>query len=102
MMTKKAKKNLAFDLDAYEQEIEDRLPDFVDKLPVTENLDDEIADAREAADKYLRKNKKINIRLSEHDVEGLKRIAVREGMPYQTLIASVLHKYVRKKLNINL
>ena len=42
----------------------------------------------------LRKDKRLNIRLSARDMEGLKRLAVREGIPYQTLVSSILHKYV--------
>ena len=42
----------------------------------------------------LRKDKRINIRISQRDLEGLQMKAVREGIPYQTLISSVLHKYV--------
>ncbi|MDO8675068.1 MAG: antitoxin [Candidatus Omnitrophota bacterium] len=42
----------------------------------------------------LRKDKRINIRISQRDLEGLQVKAVREGIPYQTLISSVLHKYV--------
>jgi predicted DNA binding CopG/RHH family protein len=45
----------------------------------------------------LRKDKRLNIRLSARDMEGLKRLAVREGIPYQTLISSILHKYVAAK-----
>ena len=41
----------------------------------------------------LKKNRKINIRISENDLSALKRRAAREGIPYQTLIGSVLHKY---------
>ena len=48
----------------------------------------------EAARNTLRKDRRINIRLSQSDLEGLKLAAVREGVPYQTLVASVLHKYV--------
>lgn len=48
------------------------------------------ADARA----QLAKSARVNIRLSPMDLDGLKHKAVREGMPYQTLIASVLHKYV--------
>jgi predicted DNA binding CopG/RHH family protein len=51
--------------------------------------------AVEAARRYLRKDARINIRLSSADLEMLKRRAAEEGIPYQTLIASVLHKYVR-------
>jgi predicted DNA binding CopG/RHH family protein len=41
----------------------------------------------------MRKNRKINIRISENDLSALQRKAAREGIPYQTLIGSVLHKY---------
>jgi predicted DNA binding CopG/RHH family protein len=49
--------------------------------------------AREAAQRYLRKDARINIRLSTADLEMLKRRALEEGLPYQSMIASVLHKY---------
>jgi predicted DNA binding CopG/RHH family protein len=42
----------------------------------------------------MQKNKRINIRLSAQDLEGIQQRAFEEGMPYQTLIASVIHKYV--------
>ncbi|MGO9257190.1 MAG: CopG family antitoxin, partial [Bryobacteraceae bacterium] len=48
-----------------------------------------------AGSKYMRKDARINIRLSTADLEMLKRRAAEEGLPYQSLIASVLHKYVR-------
>ncbi|MGB8212566.1 MAG: hypothetical protein WCE68_03305 [Anaerolineales bacterium] len=41
----------------------------------------------------FRKDKRVNIRISEKDLLDLQRRALREGIPYQTLIASVLHKY---------
>ena len=44
----------------------------------------------------LNKNKNINIRLSERDLQKLKRKAMEEGLPYQTLAASVLHKFAAK------
>jgi predicted DNA binding CopG/RHH family protein len=42
----------------------------------------------------LRKDKRVNIRISEKDLLDLQKRAVRQGIPYQTLISSVLHKYV--------
>ena len=48
----------------------------------------------EGAKATLRKDQRINIRISQADLRGIQSKAVREGMPYQTLIASVLHKYV--------
>ncbi len=46
----------------------------------------------------LVKNKRINIRLSEQDLLGLQMKAMTEGLPYQTLISSILHKYVSGSL----
>ena len=45
-----------------------------------------------------RKTKNINIRISQLDLENIKRNAEQEGIPYQTLIASVLHKYLSGRL----
>jgi predicted DNA binding CopG/RHH family protein len=53
-------------------------------------------DAIEAARRYMRKDARINIRLSTADLELLKQRAVEEGLPYQSLIASILHKYVSR------
>ena len=40
------------------------------------------------------KDKSINIRISSRDLEALQRRAIEEGLPYQSLVSSVLHKYV--------
>jgi predicted DNA binding CopG/RHH family protein len=53
-------------------------------------------EAMEAARRYMRKDARINIRLSTADLEMLKRRAAEEGLPYQSLIASILHKYVSR------
>jgi len=42
----------------------------------------------------FRKDKRINIRISEKDLLDLQKKAIRQGIPYQTLISSVLHKYI--------
>ena len=41
----------------------------------------------------FRKDKRINIRISEKDLLDLQKRAIRQGIPYQTLLSSVLHKY---------
>jgi predicted DNA binding CopG/RHH family protein len=46
----------------------------------------------------FRKNKRVNIRVTQHDLESLQVRAVQEGIPYQTLLSSVLHKYVSGRL----
>lgn len=45
----------------------------------------------------MTKNKRINIRLTEKDLANLKAKSLEEGMPYQTLIASIIHKYISGK-----
>ena len=47
-----------------------------------------------AAEETFKKDKRINIRISSRDLDSLKRRALEEGIPYQTLVSSVLHKYV--------
>lgn len=44
------------------------------------------------------KDRRVNIRLSAGDLQDIQVRALEEGMPYQTLIASVLHKYVTGRL----
>lgn len=53
-------------------------------------------EAIEAARNTLNKIRNINIRLSEKDLQKLKAKAVREGLPYQTLASSILHKYTQE------
>jgi len=46
------------------------------------------------AEETFKKDKRINIRISSRDLDSLQRRALEEGVPYQTLVSSVLHKYV--------
>ena len=62
------------------------------------NQKGEIAQLRAAAEATLLKNKRVNIRISSRDLEGLQARAAEEGVPYQTLMASVLHKFVSGRL----
>jgi predicted DNA binding CopG/RHH family protein len=62
------------------------------------NQKGEIARLRTAAEATLLKNKRVNIRISSRDLEGLQAKAAEEGVPYQTLMASVLHKFVSGRL----
>ena len=48
----------------------------------------------QAARRTLKKDRRVNIRISQTDLENLRVRAYEEGLPYQTLISSVLHKYV--------
>jgi predicted DNA binding CopG/RHH family protein len=58
----------------------------------------ELQRLRAAARATAIKDKRVNIRLSSVDLMDIQAKALEEGMPYQTLIASVLHKYVTGRL----
>ena len=51
-----------------------------------------------AADNTFRKDRRINIRLSEHDMVGIQRVAASKGVPYQTLISGLIHQFVEGDL----
>lgn len=59
-----------------------------------DNLDTHKTRYTKYAKETLKKDKRLNIRLSSRDLEGIQRIAVSEGIPYQTLISSLIHKFV--------
>ena len=52
----------------------------------------------EAGENTFKKDKRINIRLSSHDLIGIQRKAVQKGIPYQALIAGLIHQYVEGDL----
>jgi predicted DNA binding CopG/RHH family protein len=54
----------------------------------------EIKKLREYARNTLQKDKRINIRMSSKDLDQVQVIAAQEGIPYQTMISSIIHKYV--------
>ena len=62
------------------------------------NVKEEIEKHRNYARKTLRKNKRVNIRISHKVLEELQVIAIEDGIPYQTLMSSILHRYVTGRL----
>ena len=58
----------------------------------------ELVRFRKAAEATLLKNRRVNIRISARVLEGLQARAAEEGVPYQTLMSSVLHKFVSGRL----
>ncbi len=59
---------------------------------------EELARLKAAARATALKDRRVNIRLSSGDLNDIQVKALEEGVPYQTLIASVLHKYVTGRL----
>lgn len=57
-----------------------------------------LAQLRSYAKTTLAKDKRITLRLSSLDLDAIQAKAIEEGIPYQTFISSILHKYVTKRL----
>lgn len=55
-------------------------------------------DLQAAARATVRKDKRVNIRMTARDLVQFQKAALEEGLPYQTLIASILHKYITGRL----
>ena len=57
-----------------------------------------IKELKETAVNTMLKDQRMNIRIGKKDLEGIKAKALEEGIPYQTLVASIIHKYISGKL----
>ncbi len=62
------------------------------------SVDELKEEIRHAAKNSTLKNKRINIRLTEKDYHDIQVKAMEEGVPYQTLISSIIHKYNKGEL----
>lgn len=83
-------------LDREEQEVLDAYTQGrLEKVALTK---EDVERYREAAQAVTRKDQRVNIRMSSQDLEDLKIKAMEEGVPYQTLMSSVLHRYVTGRL----
>ena len=51
-----------------------------------------------ATENTFKKDRRINIRLSEHDMVGIQRVAATKGIPYQSLISGLIHQFVEGDL----
>ena len=58
----------------------------------------EIAAIKAAALSTFRKDKRITIRLYDHDFKGIQKKALQMGIPYQTLISGIIHRYIEGDL----
>jgi len=90
--------NLYYDLNQEEQAELEVIETALDRVQLkgTADLNKEKARLQQIARNTLNKTRNINIRLTEKDLYRLKTKAIEEGIPYQTLAASILHKTVSK------
>ncbi len=88
-----------YELDDYEKEIEEGLErEGYKRVP---NFEEEKQKLITAARLTLEKTKNINIRISQGDLYGIKSKAQEQGIPYQTLISSLIHQYSNNKIDYN-
>jgi len=78
-------------LDSFERQIENAASSY---RPLSKNRRGKV----ERIIDRVRKSRTVNIRIAESVLEELKRRSQEEGLPYQTLISSILHKYVTNRL----
>ena len=69
-----------------------------DELPSAPGAEREIETARQAARNTFNKTKRVNLRVTERDFNLAHSRAREEGIPYQTLLSSVIHKYLSGRL----
>jgi len=84
-------------LDKEEQEILDAFE--AGKLQRAPDFEERTTRHQQYAEAMFKKDARINIRLSSKDLRGLQKKALAEGIPYQTLVASIIHKYVEDRLH---
>jgi predicted DNA binding CopG/RHH family protein len=60
----------------------------------------EIESIKAAANNTLKKDKRITIRLYDHDFVGIQKKAMEMGIPYQTLISGIIHRYIEGDMKI--
>ena len=68
------------------------------KLKLSTPSKKEIEKIKATASNTFKKNKRITIRLYEHDFNGIQKKAMEMGIPYQTLISGIIHRYIEGDL----
>ena len=69
-----------------------------DEWQSVKSKESEISKYQEYASATFKKDKRVNIRISTKNLEAIQQKAIEEGIPYQTLISSILHKYINGRL----
>lgn len=70
------------------------------KMTLSNPSKKEIEAIKSAADSTFKKDRRITIRLYDHDFIGIQKKAMEMGLPYQTLISGIIHRYVEGDLKI--
>ncbi len=68
------------------------------RMKVSKPSKKEIEAIKATAENTFKKNKRITIRLYDHDFTGIRKKAMEMGIPYQTLISGIVHRYIEGEL----
>ncbi len=68
------------------------------KLKAKYPTEEDLKEVKKIAKNTFRKNRRITIRLYEHDYAGIQKKAMEKGIPYQTLISGIIHQYIEGDL----
>jgi predicted DNA binding CopG/RHH family protein len=71
-----------------------------DEITLSDPSKDELKAIKLSANRTFKKNQRITIRLYDHDFSGIQKKALEMGMPYQTLISTLIHRYVEGDIKI--
>jgi len=83
----------------YDEEEKDILDAYEGgKMKISTPLKKEIEAIKAAAENTFKKDKRITIRLYDHDFKGIQKKAMEMGIPYQTLISGIIHRYIEGDL----
>ena len=83
----------------YDKEEKDILDAYESgKMKLSTPSKKEIEAIKAAAENTFRKDKRITIRLYDHDFKGIQKKAMEMGIPYQTLISGIIHRYIEGDL----
>ncbi|HKK18073.1 MAG TPA: CopG family antitoxin [Opitutales bacterium] len=69
------------------------------KMNLEDPSEELLSTLSKAAENTFKKDKRINIRLSSHDLNGIQRKALQKGIPYQALISGLIHQYVEGEIH---
>ena len=87
-------------LDKYELDLLESVEN-TEEFTRVDDFEDELLEARMAANNFLKKTKNVNIRIPEFDLLMLKRRSAELNIPYQTILSSLIHQYVTKDLKLS-
>lgn len=68
------------------------------KIKLSKPSEKEVEEIKAITENTFKKDKRVTIRLHDHDYKGIQKKALQMGVPYQTLISGIIHRYIEGDL----